>query len=55
VAPGLLLSASGKFRQCLWLNYAFMLTPVIEEAVRTVGELFTEMVKGAQQYAGSVA
>lgn len=50
VAPGSLFSASGKFRQCLRLNYAFTLTPAIEDAVRTVGELATEMVKEAQAY-----
>ncbi|MGM0832310.1 MAG: PLP-dependent aminotransferase family protein [Pseudomonadota bacterium] len=50
VAPGSLFSASGKFRQCLRLNYAFTLTPAIEDAVRTVGELATEMVEEAQRY-----
>lgn len=50
VAPGSLFSASGKFRQCLRLNYAFTLTPAIEEAVRTVGEMATEMVEEAQAH-----
>ncbi|MBE0462072.1 MAG: PLP-dependent aminotransferase family protein [Halomonadaceae bacterium] len=45
VAPGSLFSASGKFRQCLRLNYAFTLTPAIETAVRTVGELAGKMVE----------
>ncbi|WNL41952.1 PLP-dependent aminotransferase family protein [Halomonas sp. PAMB 3264] len=44
VAPGSLFSASGKFRQCLRLNFAFTLTPEIEAAVRTVGELAKVMV-----------
>ncbi|WP_252106064.1 MULTISPECIES: PLP-dependent aminotransferase family protein [unclassified Halomonas] len=44
VAPGSLFSASGKFRQCLRLNYAFTLTPDIEAAVRTVGALAKVMV-----------
>ncbi|MFI0473767.1 PLP-dependent aminotransferase family protein [Halomonas sp. HMF6819] len=44
VAPGSLFSASGKFRQCLRLNYAFTLTPAIEAAVRTVGALAKVMV-----------
>ena len=48
VAPGSLFSASGKFRQCLRLNYAFTLTPEIEKAVRTVGELATEMGEEVQ-------
>ncbi|MGY4879303.1 PLP-dependent aminotransferase family protein [Vreelandella aquamarina] len=48
VAPGSLFSASGKFRQCLRLNYAFTLTPEIEKAVRTVGELATEMSEEVQ-------
>lgn len=44
VAPGSLFSASGKYRQCLRLNYAFTLTPRIEEAVRQVGYLASEMI-----------
>ncbi|AYF33865.1 GntR family transcriptional regulator [Vreelandella alkaliphila] len=55
VAPGSLFSASGKFRQCLRLNYAFTLTPAIEDAVRTVGELATEMVEEAQRYEVSLS
>jgi len=50
VAPGSLFSASGKFRQCLRLNYAFTLTPAIEDAVRTVGALATEMMEEVQRY-----
>ncbi|WP_447527607.1 aminotransferase-like domain-containing protein [Vreelandella sp. TE19] len=45
ISPGSLFSASGKFRQCLRLNYAFTLTPAMETAVRTVGELAGEMVE----------
>lgn len=51
VAPGSLFSASGKFRQSLRLNYAFTLTPAIENAVRTVGEIATEMVEQTQEHA----
>ncbi|WAM55172.1 PLP-dependent aminotransferase family protein [Vreelandella venusta] len=54
VAPGSLFSASGKFRQCLRLNYAFTLTPAIEDAVRTVGALATEVVEEAQAHAVSI-
>ena len=50
----MLFSASGKFRQCLRLNYAFTLTPEIEAAVRTVGEFATEMVEEAQGHAVGV-
>lgn len=49
VAPGALFSASGKFRQCLRLNYAFTLTPAIEDAVRRVGEAAGAMVEEALQ------
>ena len=49
VAPGALFSASGKFRQCLRLNYAFTLTPAMEEAVRTVGELAREMLSEVRE------
>jgi len=55
VAPGSLFSASGKYRQCLRLNYAFTLTPAIESAVRTVGELASEMVREARQHEVEVA
>ncbi|MGP9764301.1 hypothetical protein ACT3UM_01070 [Halomonas sp. AOP13-D3-9] len=51
---GSLFSASGKFRQCLRLNYAFTLTPAIEDAVRTVGGLAAEMVADAQAHAVGV-
>ncbi|MFG6665745.1 PLP-dependent aminotransferase family protein [Halomonas sp. HNIBRBA4712] len=49
VAPGSLFSASGKFRQCLRLNYAFTLTPAIEAAVRCAGEIAEAMVEEALQ------
>ncbi|BBI53745.1 hypothetical protein HORIV_61660 [Vreelandella olivaria] len=35
---------------CLRLNYAFTLTPAIENAVRTVGDLATEMMEEAQAH-----
>lgn len=50
VAPGSLFSASGKFRQCLRLNYAFTLTPVMEDAVRSVGELASQMADEALEH-----
>ncbi|WP_176212881.1 hypothetical protein [Halomonas sp. BC1] len=40
-----LFSISGKFRQRL--NDAFTLVPAIEEVMRTVGNMATEMVKEA--------
>ncbi|WP_163576223.1 aminotransferase-like domain-containing protein [Halomonas faecis] len=44
IAPGSLFSASGKYRDCLRLNYAAGLTPEVARAVRTVGETLTAML-----------
>ena len=44
IAPGSLFSASGKYRHCLRLNYASLLTPVVAAAIRTVGETATVML-----------
>ncbi|MDR5903868.1 PLP-dependent aminotransferase family protein [Franzmannia qiaohouensis] len=38
IAPGSLFSASGKYRNCLRLNYAAPLTGKIEAAVKRIGE-----------------
>lgn len=54
VAPGSLFSASGKFRQCLRLNYAFTLTPAMENAVRSVGEIAMQMVDEALVHEASL-
>lgn len=45
IAPGSLFSASGKYRHCLRLNYASPLSPVVAEAIRTVGETVATMVR----------
>jgi len=37
IAVGRIFSASGKYRNCLRMNYAAKPTPQIEEAVRKVG------------------
>ena len=37
IAVGSIFSASGKYRNCLRMNYAAKPTPQIEEAVRKVG------------------
>jgi len=37
IAVGSIFSASGKYRNCLRMNYAAKPTPLIEEAVRKVG------------------
>lgn len=37
VAVGCIFSASGKYRNCLRMNYAALPTPAIEQAVRRVG------------------
>jgi hypothetical protein len=38
IAVGSIFSASGKYRNCLRMNYAAKPTPQIEAAVRKVGE-----------------
>jgi DNA-binding transcriptional MocR family regulator len=38
IAVGSIFSASGKYRNCLRINYAPKLTPEIEQAVQRVGE-----------------
>nr|WP_297458913.1 PLP-dependent aminotransferase family protein [uncultured Halomonas sp.] len=45
IAPGSLFSASGKYRHCLRLNYASLLTPAVASAIRTVGETVTAMLE----------
>lgn len=44
IAPGSLFSASGKYRHCLRLNYASLLTPAVAAAIRMVGETATAML-----------
>jgi DNA-binding transcriptional MocR family regulator len=39
IAVGSIFSASGKYRNCLRMNYAAKPTPQIEEAVRKVGSM----------------
>tara|TARA_B100000700_G_scaffold267573_3_gene307518 strand:+ start:20496 stop:21935 length:1440 start_codon:yes stop_codon:yes gene_type:complete len=48
IAPGALFSASGKYRDCLRLNYATALTPTIEAAMRRVGDEVAKLYVGAQ-------
>ena len=48
IAPGALFSASGKYRECLRLNYAAALTPTIEAALRRVGDEVAKLYVGAQ-------
>lgn len=39
IAPGSLFSASGKYRNCLRLNYAAPLTARVEAAIKRIGEI----------------
>ncbi|VTM12737.1 transcriptional regulator [Pseudomonas aeruginosa] len=45
VAVGCIFSASGKYRNCLRMNYAAPPTPAIEQAVRRVGESACELLE----------
>lgn len=47
VAPGSLFSLQGEFRHCLRLNCGQALTPLIENAVRTLGRLAARAVPAA--------
>lgn len=47
VAVGSIFSASGKYRNCLRMNYAAKPTPQIEEAVRKVGAAASKMLAEA--------
>lgn len=44
IAVGSIFSASGKYRNCLRINYAPKLTPEIEQAVRRVGETIQSLL-----------
>ena len=44
VAVGSIFSASGKYRNCLRMNYAAKPSPQIEEAVRKVGAAAIKML-----------
>ncbi|MDH1263939.1 PLP-dependent aminotransferase family protein [Pseudomonas sp. GD03944] len=45
IAPGSIFSAAGKYRNCLRINYAFKITPELEEAIRRVGECVAELLE----------
>ncbi|WP_375740969.1 PLP-dependent aminotransferase family protein [Pseudomonas boanensis] len=44
IAAGSIFSASGKYRNCLRMNYAAKPSPALEAAVRTVGETVKELM-----------
>ncbi|MNF59484.1 putative HTH-type transcriptional regulator YjiR [compost metagenome] len=44
IAAGSIFSASGKYRNCLRMNYSAKPTPAIEAAVRAVGEMVRELM-----------
>jgi len=48
IAVGSIFSASGKYRNCLRMNYAAKPTPQIEEAVRKVGAAAIKLLADAQ-------
>lgn len=47
IAVGSIFSASGKYRNCLRMNFASRPTPRIEAAVRTVGEVIKQLMAQA--------
>lgn len=51
IAPGVLFSASGKYRNCIRLNYAKPITAEIEAAVKLVGD--TAKILLAEEAAGA--
>ncbi len=52
MAAGSIFSASGKYRNCLRLNYSNRDLPRIEEAVRKVGACATRLVEELHAEAG---
>jgi len=50
IAMGSIFSASGKYRNCLRMNYAALPTPAIEAAVRKVGETAIRLLAGEAQH-----
>jgi DNA-binding transcriptional MocR family regulator len=44
IAVGSIFSASGKYRNCLRMNYAAKPTADVEAAVRTVGETISQLI-----------
>jgi DNA-binding transcriptional MocR family regulator len=48
IAVGSIFSASGKFRNCLRMNFASRPSPVLEAAVRRVGETASELLEKMQ-------
>lgn len=47
IAPGVLFSASGKYRNCMRLNYGGEPTPRVEDGLRTIGAELARMRHGA--------
>jgi DNA-binding transcriptional MocR family regulator len=47
VAPGPIFSATSAFEHCIRLNYGHPWSPRIDAAIRTLGEILSETVKGA--------
>jgi len=47
IAVGNIFSASGKYRNCLRMNFAAKPTPQIEEAVRKVGAMTAQLMAQA--------
>jgi DNA-binding transcriptional MocR family regulator len=45
IGPGVLFSASGKYRNCMRLNYSAKPTEAIEHALQTIGELCIRMLR----------
>jgi DNA-binding transcriptional MocR family regulator len=44
IAVGSIFSASGKYRNCLRMNFAAKPSPEVESAVRTVGETIYQLI-----------
>ncbi|MEK6297857.1 MAG: PLP-dependent aminotransferase family protein, partial [Paraburkholderia tropica] len=47
VAPGPIFSATSAFEHCIRLNFGHPWSPRIDAAIRTLGEILSETVKGA--------
>jgi DNA-binding transcriptional MocR family regulator len=45
ICPGVVFSATGKYRNCVRINCGLLWTPQVEQAIRTLGKLITQSMQ----------
>ncbi|MFT3786620.1 MAG: hypothetical protein QM770_10700 [Tepidisphaeraceae bacterium] len=53
ICPGVVFSATGKYRNCIRLNCGLLWTPEVERAIPALGQLIGEMMKESAAPAGN--